>query len=160
MLEAPQAVQEAVRRHVLADLQPSRRVVLAKLGVAFGLGAVVAAAICNYWLMGGVEAATGQVFKVPTVAMSASCAVACGAVFAVVPLLALRFLTGALQFRAILKQSPMPQAGWLTAMTILFATHVPDPAGYAYLAIWAVTVALLFRGLPHAAMRLRLRTAI
>jgi len=135
MAEVPKHVKDLIYGKVIGDLEPSWTVVLFKSGIALIPGGVLSMVFCGQFGLGLSPLAVTFNHHIHHSVGPVACAVICGLLFSFVPILVLRSLCTAIQFRVLLRRHLMPMV-WFIAFAVIFASHGEIGADVLYLLIW------------------------
>ena len=145
----PAAIDAATQAHVLRDLHPPSSLVHAKVGAAATVGGILSMATCGQFGVGLTPVARMFSEGLHEQMGPLSCALVCGALYAVFPVAILRgFLCTSLQFKAVTRRFRRVIAVWFAGCGALFAAFGHHGVTLLHLAAWmaaalAATVALV-----------------
>lgn len=143
--EPPSHVTEAVTTRVLRDLEPSLLSVHAKVGVSALVGGVLSLMLCGQFGIGVTSWAEMLNHRMHAHLDSVTCALACGVMYAIFPIIVLRFfLTPPLQFRVILRRYQPVLLLWFAGfggVLTLFGDHGQGIIEYAAWVVAALVAA-------------------
>ena len=132
MADVPQSLQNKIRHQILADFEPTLGVAFFKVGAAILAGGVLSLFVCGQFGIGFTPFALQMNHQFHG-SGAITCALICGALFAVVPLMVLRFLTSSIQFRVLLTRKYPVTLIWLAVVGGFLSYH--GNVGTEYLAI-------------------------
>ena len=137
--EPPQQVVAAVSEHVLRDLEPPALLVHVKVGISAIVGGVASLMLCGQFGFGVTSWAEALNHRMHAHLGSVPCAVACGVMFSIFPVLVLRFLLAPpLQFRAILRRHQLVMVIWFAGLGGALAFFGEHGQGIVELSSWLV----------------------
>lgn len=129
-------VSQKTRDHVLntikSDINPSARVLHTKIGTAVLLGAVLSLGICGQFGIGLTGFARSFSLHVHATMHPVTCAILCGMLFSIFPVVILKFITSPMQFRMIFTRKLKEVAMWILPLGVFLAqqghhgTAIPD----------------------------------
>lgn len=108
------------------------------------LGALLSLGICGQFGLGFTDFARSFSQYVHTTMDPVKCAILCGMLFSVFPVLILRFMTSALQFRVIFSKKLMDTSLWILTVGVIMAQyghHGKDATG---LSTWIISAIVSF----------------
>ncbi len=123
MNEVPRHLTETILTRVRRDLDPSPLTVLLKTGVAIVLGGIASLFVCGQYGLGITGFAQNINLSFHHHTGSLACAVICGSLFAIIPVLVLRFMCSAIQFRVIIRKKWQAPVIWLASFGGMLAYH-------------------------------------
>lgn len=130
---------------VKKDLEPSGLRVLAHLAVAFGVGGVFSMFFCGQFGVGFSNFAIDFNHAMHSRMGAIFCALLCGGIFAVAPVLVLRLTTHPLLFRAIVRRHGFIECGITLAGGMLAYAHGNFKVEMINLAIWTISGYCIFK---------------
>lgn len=136
----PKYVENSIKAHVLADLQPSKWMVLLKATAASLLGGFLSLFFCGQFGISIGEWAFDFSQHLPMEMTPLNCALMCGVVFSVVPVFLMRFaFFNTLQFRAVIQRYIF----WITIPYLLWLPIFASKGSFSEmeveLGLWALT---------------------
>ena len=149
-MQIPETIKEKILEHVLSDLLPSPMAVYGKTGISIIIGGIASMFCCAQFGVGfssfahfsyhGLHHGMGPIW----------CALICGTIFSLLPVIILRILTNSVQFRAIIRHKWQPQLIWLVLAAALLSFH--GAIGFQILisAIWSGAAFVSYRLLGTA----------
>jgi len=149
MTEVPKHITEAILARVRRDLDPSGLTVFSKTGLAVIFGGVVSLFICGQFGLGITGFAQDVNHGVHNQTGSLACAMICGSLFAIVPVLFLRVLCSGMQFRAIIRRKWQAPAVWLASFGGMLAYHGEFGNEFVNFLAWAGAAYLIYQVLGH-----------
>ena len=112
----PAFLDQAIEDIVIRDLCPPDTIVHAKVGAAVTFGGLAALALCGQFGLGWTDFARALSHELHQHVGALPCATICGGLFAVLPVLLLRFLLcSRLQFRVLARDHRLKIAMWFGA---------------------------------------------
>lgn len=130
---------------VTRDLEPSTPRVLAHLAVAFGIGGIVSMFFCGQFGVGFSSFAIDFNHSMHSKAGTLLCALLCGGIFALAPVLVLRLTTHPLLFRAIVRRYSFIEGGITLAAGMLAYSHGNFKVEMINVAIWTISAYCVFK---------------
>lgn len=149
-MQIPDNIKEKIFNQVLSDLLPSPVVVYGKTGISIIIGGIASMFCCAQFGVGFSSIAHFSYHKVHHGMGPIWCALICGTIFSLLPVIILRFLTNSVQFRAIIRHKWQPQLIWLVLAAALLSLH--GTIGFQILisAIWSGAAFFSYRLLGTA----------
>jgi hypothetical protein len=117
----PSPTEQAILARVRRDLEPPAARVHARLAASVGLGGLVSLFLCGQFGIGMTAAASFVHGAIMAQTGTLGCAAVCGILFALVPVVALRALSGAMLFRVIVSRHFAAAAAWMAGCGALLA---------------------------------------
>ena len=113
MANLSKKTQEYIYSYVKNDLEPRQLDVALRIGVTLLLGGILSMFFCGQFGIGFSSLAKGWNHALHAHMGATQCAIVCGAIFSVVPVLFLRFVTNGVLFRKIIRHYTIIQAGMM-----------------------------------------------
>ena len=145
MVEVPKKISEAICERVERDLEPSIKVIYAKVGTSMMVGGVLSLFICGQFGIGATPIAMRINENMHAMNGGIMCAIYCGAIFALIPLAILRFQCSPLQFNVIVKQNYHAVAVWLGGFGSMLVYHGNMGVEAVAFVAWFSAGALVFK---------------
>ena len=161
--EVSDSIKEKIYSYVLADLNPSRFVVHAKIGFSVTLGGLLSLFLCGQLGFGLSSLAMSVHASMMNVAGFFGCTFVCGVLFAVVPVLTLKTISTGVQFCLLIRKEWRAIVGWNLAFGSILAYQSDRSDWLWILLVWLLAVVgsfeLLARALHLASVQLYRMTA-
>jgi hypothetical protein len=140
MLELPQSLASRIESYVMRDLEPPWFTAHLKVAIAASLGGLLSLFICGQFGIGFTESANAVNHAIHRGLGDIPCALFCGTLFSIFPVLVLRFvLCRPLEFRAIMQRRRQIVAVWFAGFGAIAATLGSHGSAAALLAIWVIS---------------------
>ena len=150
MSQVPDQIRADIYAKVLGDLEPSLKVVHAKIGLSVGLGGLLSLLLCGQFGFG--FGALSEMINASIMAQvgAGGCTAVCGILFAVVPVVTLRVLCPALQFLSIVKHQWHALLLWIAAFgtVLMIVNGVGNPLWE--ILVWTSAALLSFESIGFA----------
>ena len=143
MAEVPSELSARISNRIMKDLKPSLVVLYGKVGLAISAGTAISLVMCGQFGIGFTASAVSFTEKMHQ-SGHLVCALICGALFSVVPLLVLRLVCSAHQFQVILRNQFHAQLVWIGCFGWVLAYHGDMGSDFVYLGIWLLTSFIVF----------------
>ena len=159
-MQVSESTSVHIKREIHADLDPRNSVAVLKIGAALMLGGGGSLFLCGQFGLGLTEVAHEFNHRIHHTLGPLGCAALCGALFSVVPVVALRLLCRPIEFRALLRRKWPPEIFWLGVMGGLFTYH--GRFGFEWLTfwVWSLAAVTVFRALGRWLDRGRLQSPL
>lgn len=154
MIEAPEALSEAVRIRIIRDMEPSLLTIYSKCGLAVLLGGAISLLVCGQFGVGMTHAAHLFNHTVHSHADDLGLALTSGIVFALVPPFILRLLCSPLQFRIVTRKNPNAAILWFIGFGAALAHHGDMGANIFVFGLWCAAALTTFVGLSRLIHRI------
>ena len=145
MSDISEHIDKRIRGIVMADLEPKRSTVYLKTGTSIAVGGVASLFICGQFGLGITGFAQDVNHNVHDHAGNIGCAIICGALFAILPAVVLRFFCSPLQFHVIVSKKWQPAALWLAIFGALLAHHGELGQKFVHFGFWLASAYLIYR---------------
>lgn len=133
MKPIPEQVKQTIHSFVQKDLDPSMNKVILKTGFATLIGGVISLFLCGQFGLGISDFSVQINHQIHHRFGEFYCAMICGAIFAFIPVLALRFLSTGVQYRVLLTKHLYILWIWL-----LLTSTILSYQGHLSNLIWAL----------------------
>lgn len=142
-------VSDKTSQNILAvverDLEPSLVRVLWHLALAFGVGGAFSMLFCGQFGIGFSSFAINFSHSMHSQMGALFCALLCGTIFALAPVVVLRLTTHPLLFRTIVRRYSFVEAGFTIAVGMLAYSHGNIKVEMINVAIWSLSAYCVFK---------------
>lgn len=145
MAELSPKARQRIFDTVLGEIEPSRLRIYGKTGLAVALGGILSLVVCGQFGVGMTSLAEHIHHGLQRHFGSLVCALACGVFFAALPVLVLRLLCRAVEFRAITRKGKYAPVIWLLGLGGALALHGDHGKEFIELAAWAIAAVATFK---------------
>ncbi len=146
-MEVPKNIEKIIKERVRADLEPSDFLAYSKSGISFILGGGLSLALCGQFGMALTPLAGNINHQLHHSLGPLWCAVICGALFSIAPVIVLRALTSPMQFRALLRKKWLPQMVLIIFIGALLSHSGTFGFDFLLVFLWSIGALVVFRAL-------------
>ena len=138
-------IKENILKTIEKDLNPSLFRVTCYLLISFGVGGAFSMFVCGQFGIGLSSFALHMSHKLHSQMNPFLCAVLCGGIFSVVPVLVLKLISHPLFFKVIVKEYYYLQAGCIFFFGLIVYSHSNIKLEFLSLIIWSLSAYLVFK---------------
>ena len=144
MPNVPEHVSVKVKAKILSDLKPDLTEIFWKVGFSLAVGGWLTMIFCGQFGIGASSFAVK--FNEHLHHQSGIlCAVVCGVLFSVIPVVVLRFLSTAHKFQAMIRYQAWVTAVWMVAIAALLSYFGDMGTEFFYVSVWFVAALTTYR---------------
>lgn len=144
-MEISKKTEEKIYSYVKKDLTPSIWAVVSRIVISLSMGGFLSMMFCGQFGVGFSEMARHWNHTVHASMGSVQCAIICGSIFAIVPVLVLRSICSGLLFRKIIKGYGVAQGGLLTIMGIAMYSQGTFMNEAINISLWAASAYITYK---------------
>ena len=149
--EIPTHIKDAVFRVVLNDLEPRPEVVAFKTGIAAAAGGLASLFFCGQFGMGFGLVADSVYQWIMANAGMLGCTLLCGSLFAILPVIVLRLISSAIQFRIVVTKKWPVLFVWFSLIGIYMYARNEGRDSFWEVLAWIASAIVAFKILAHLA---------